>query len=426
MSDNTGLKIVSKLFDDAEAAADEFRMLASVARYDPNGDFTVHPLQMCTPSASAMIGREDVALCTSDHDSAKAAKKTPSSKSKKPASSSPKPPKHPAVAQILMPFAGESIGALKAPIAARDFLPALARLAQGVARLEASGIVHRDIKPDNVLWDAERKRLTLIDFGLSAPLERAYDAQDKTGSAVLDFHYAYYPPEFGLYAYLLRPSAEGIGTRLSELARGVPSAFRACHRNLVRAVKDVLRGVPREQASSAAVRWGTDGVQRFVRVLLAHVRSSSARDDSQAEKAIYDLARSALNTRIDVYGLGMTILYLLERDRLEMEDGLAQQRRRLESLVDRMIATDPFQRITISTAASELAELARNSFSSAAKRQSLAPGMAHRVLTAVKSYTFRSQRRSEQREGRASAAAAKQSGRTQSAHRIGQAASQLR
>lgn len=40
-------------------------------------------------------------------------------------------------------------------------------VAQGLAWLHQHGIIHRDIKPDNILWDAHSGNVKLCDFGLS-------------------------------------------------------------------------------------------------------------------------------------------------------------------------------------------------------------------------------------------------------------------
>jgi eukaryotic-like serine/threonine-protein kinase len=47
-------------------------------------------------------------------------------------------------------------------------LQVLTHLAERLKDLHASGYVHRDIKPGNVLWLPRKKRWTVIDFGCVA------------------------------------------------------------------------------------------------------------------------------------------------------------------------------------------------------------------------------------------------------------------
>src|SRR5262249_38517484 len=60
-------------------------------------------------------------------------------------------------------------GPLPWPEAAR----CVADVAEALAEAHAQGIVHRDIKPDNVLWDPTRDEAILTDFGIAAHLAGA-------------------------------------------------------------------------------------------------------------------------------------------------------------------------------------------------------------------------------------------------------------
>ena len=56
------------------------------------------------------------------------------------------------------------------PLSITDFLDIAVQLAEAVARLHEARIVHRDINPSNVIWDAKARRATLSDFGIATTL----------------------------------------------------------------------------------------------------------------------------------------------------------------------------------------------------------------------------------------------------------------
>jgi eukaryotic-like serine/threonine-protein kinase len=78
------------------------------------------------------------------------------------------------------------------PIRPDDLVPILLSVADGLASLHARGVVHRDVKPSNILLSPSRAKLA--DFGL-ARLEAGPDASDLTAAGTAVGTLSYLAPE---------------------------------------------------------------------------------------------------------------------------------------------------------------------------------------------------------------------------------------
>jgi serine/threonine protein kinase len=89
----------------------------------------------------------------------------------------------------------------------------VADVAEGLAEVHARGLLHRDVKPANILWDRERDEALLTDFGLAA-----HSSQDAPSGGT----FGYMAPE----GFERRPSAKsdvfGLAATLFCLVTGRP------------------------------------------------------------------------------------------------------------------------------------------------------------------------------------------------------------
>ena len=103
----------------------------------------------------------------------------------------------------------------------RQALTACAQIAQGLAAIHNQGIVHRDVKPSNVMWsDDRRTEAKLLDFGIARALE---EQDDLTAERVAIGTARYMSPEQCIGAAPLTPATDlySLGVLLFETLVGI-------------------------------------------------------------------------------------------------------------------------------------------------------------------------------------------------------------
>jgi serine/threonine protein kinase len=103
--------------------------------------------------------------------------------------------------QIVFEYGGINISNLNVTsISFPTFMSMIQSFYKGISSMQSVGIVHRDIKPLNVLYDGTK--LNIIDFGLACDVAKLYDGTDEDQMHILSYMYMFNPPEFYI-AYLV-------------------------------------------------------------------------------------------------------------------------------------------------------------------------------------------------------------------------------
>ncbi len=92
-------------------------------------------------------------------------------------------------------------------------------LAEGLAAAHEHGLVHRDVKPDNILLEGARKRVRIIDFGLARELNTT-DTRLTVDGAVVGTPAYMSPERIGVEEVDAKSDLFGLGVILYELLSG--------------------------------------------------------------------------------------------------------------------------------------------------------------------------------------------------------------
>lgn len=146
---------------------------------------------------------------------------------------------------------GRTLAASRAAVGALSLAEVLRigrEIAEGLAAAHARGLVHRDVKPENIFLDGPQRRVRIIDFGLARATEDDDSTLTVEGSVVGTP--AYMPPErIGSAALDATSDIFGMGVILYELLAGrLPYEGTS----IVATLALIARGQPTPLAEAAA------------------------------------------------------------------------------------------------------------------------------------------------------------------------------
>jgi len=183
---------------------------------------------------------------------------------------------------------GQTLGAYRAAIVTLSLTEALRigrEIAEGLAAAHDRGLVHRDIKPDNVFLEGPRRSVRIIDFGLARAA--ADDSAKLTVEGTVVGTPAYMPPErIGDESLDAKSDLFGLGVILYELLAGrLPFEGKS----MVSMLAAIAKGTPMPLAEAAprTPREVCDLVMR----LMAHRKADRPADAASVAAELARLER---------------------------------------------------------------------------------------------------------------------------------------
>ncbi|MFO0797526.1 MAG: protein kinase [Gemmataceae bacterium] len=182
------------------------------------------------------------------------------------------------------------------PVDAAEVVRVGRQLAEGLAAAHASDLIHRDIKPGNVLLESGQHRVKITDFGLA----RAADDASLTQSGVIAGTPMYMAPEQATGERLdQRADLFSLGSVLYQMAAGHPP-FRAS--STVAVLKRVAEDTPRDirEVMPETPQWLCD--------IIAKLHAKDPADRYQSAREVADVLADCeeqlkANSRLKDYSL---------------------------------------------------------------------------------------------------------------------------
>jgi len=240
-----------------------------------------------------------------------------------------------------------------------NFLRSFINIFDGIIKLNENGLVHFDIKPDNILYDKSKNRFTLIDFGLM---------QEKNAILTTNIlrlfyqqQFMYYPSELNIFSYIVFDKPSNINEKIlniNELIYKLDVLYNSIHRHSSN--KPKLRKLVALLLS--IINEIKEQLEHFNKFLLLFDDIIATLSKSKViDKKYKDICKDEANdilSKVDVYMLGITlfnILLKIIRKLLKANkiDTILLIPHELFHLIKQMILLNPCDRIKIQDARDE-------------------------------------------------------------------------
>lgn len=345
--DHTGKKVdyadtVSKLADPAILYS-EIQQFEQIGKIDPKNKYHTGTPVICEPDKNAVF-QQAIQQCHQKHRSEK-------------------------VGLMVMKDAGKDLKNFVLDLAKmdpndseareinRDFWIEMVRILQGVQVFVKSGVVHYDLKEDNITYNQEKKRANFIDFGtLTIQKTMMKQAQQHACSRCIthwswpfetqylnrDQYDVYQTENEALFLPVLLTLFSDVDVDLDLKTLKIIAAENAPKLLELQSMADSIPLNSLNPDSAIAIMFQEIKSPVFPRFLQDYLNEIAVFLRQHNEWNYKDFLEKSINT-IDIYGVGITFLFALKHTRPFMTDTLFQD---LYTLSFRMITPNLKQRYT--------------------------------------------------------------------------------
>lgn len=210
-----------------------------------------------------------------------------------------------------------------------ELFQAMAAPFKGLIILGEKNYVHLDIKPENMVYNSDTKKMSIIDFGLASTMSDVYRHEKLY---ILQHTYPYYPPEFLVAANLYKKgSTHNLMQNYAYLSFMIKKLYVSA------------RNIPNE--------------------VLQELQKLNAIDVDDLVKAVNNGRQVMDPTKIDIYMLGVSLFEILEMCVIHNKVDFSANPKfyaRIIKLIRKMVDANPITRCSPEDALVEYSKIVRN------------------------------------------------------------------
>lgn len=166
----------------------------------------------------------------------------------------------------------------------RSILKIAYEMAQALNTLARLGVVHRDIKPQNILWDSQKDKFVLIDFGLAIKFGKKLYGEDPA-KAIIGTPAYMSPEQIKGESVDFRSDQYALGAVLYELISGKPP-HEECHSSY-----EILTGVLYNKINISAELCKIEELRRTIHLMTQKDKQRRIQDSQELVDIFKDLLK---------------------------------------------------------------------------------------------------------------------------------------